>query len=455
MLRCVLLLGGCLAASQSAGSTGAVLRMDVGTIGRAVSTALNGSDVLQKLVEGERKKKANTKAIKGISGLKVMELCATEVALQLLPGVGVSMAVLLRMTLVGKSFLGGPVEIPVAANLSASSRMVWDVQGCPQLSTRHCHVALLRSWANLPPRMLLLVMGKFLDSTLQKELRGLLCSAMDMVLNLVNTKFASMMYAIPLGNAGMLRYALLNPPMVGEAFIQLELKAILRSKEGEEVALPADLPPLTSLPPKREAATQLILAASFLGAKLSIMQPDFGLNITNGMVLGLLPLVTTTLGALIPEVSSILPPSEPVVIDMRETQPPLVTITPEKSTVHLFSTAKFWASSPGSAPRSLFILDVHSELGARFAVAQDRLQFSLVLHSLSHAAVVNSSIGAFNVLPLRGVLADIIHVAYVPSINRALRGGVPLPPLLGTPYQHVELRLIQDGLVLDVPVAEP
>lgn len=61
-----------------------------------------------------------------------------------------------------------------------------------------------------------------------------------------------------------------------------------------------------------------------------------------------------------PQISSMLPPSQPVVIEMRETQPLLVTITPEKSTVHLFSTAEFWASSPGSAPGSLFVLDVVS-----------------------------------------------------------------------------------------------
>lgn len=61
-----------------------------------------------------------------------------------------------------------------------------------------------------------------------------------------------------------------------------------------------------------------------------------------------------------PQISSTLPPSRPVVIEMQETQPPLVIITPEKSTVHLFSTAKFLASSPGSAPGSLFILDVVS-----------------------------------------------------------------------------------------------
>ncbi|XP_052540179.1 BPI fold-containing family B member 6 [Tympanuchus pallidicinctus] len=454
MLWYVLLLGGYLSASQCSGDPEAILRMDIGTISRAVSTVLNESDVLQKLVEGATEKKATTKPIKGIFVLKVMELCAMEVALWLSPGVGVSMAVPVRMTLTGKSFIGGKMEIPMAANLSTSSRMVQDMQGCPQLSTRRCHVALIHSWANLPHRMLPLIMSKFLDSTLQKVLHGLLCPAMAMVLDLVNAKFANMMHAIPLGNAGMLQYALLNPPVVREAFIQLELKATLHSKEGEEVALRSELPPLTSLPPKREAASQLILAASFLSAELSIMQAFFGLNITNGMVLGLVPLVTTMLGALIPEISSTLPPSRPVVIEMQETQPPLVTITPEKSTVHLFSTAKFWASSPGSAPGSLFILDVHSELGVRFAVTEERLQFSLTLHSLSHVAVVNSSIGAFNVLPLRGVLADIIHVAYVPSINRALRGGVPLPPLLGTPYRRVELRRVQDGLVLDVPVVE-
>ncbi|XP_015737222.1 BPI fold-containing family B member 6 [Coturnix japonica] len=384
-----------------------------------------------------------------------MELRATEVALWLTPTEGVSMAVPVQMTLTGKSFAGGKMEIPMAANLSTSSRMEQDMQGYPRLSARRCHVALLHSWANLPHRTLPLIMSKFLDSTLRRALHGLLCPAMDMLLDLMNAKFASMMYAIPLGNAGMLQYALLNTPMVREDFIQLELKATLHNKEGEEVALPSDLPPLTSLPPKREAATQLILAASFLSAELSIMQTFFGLNITNGMVLGLLPLVTTTLRDLIPEVSSMLPPSQPVVIEMQETQPPLVSITPEKSTVNLFSTAEFWASSPGSAPGSLFVLDVHSELGVRFAVAEERLQFSLTLHSLSHVAMVNSSIGAFSVLPLRGVLADIIHVAYVPSINRELRGGVPLPPLLGTPYQRVELRQIQDGLVLEVPVVEP
>uniref|UniRef100_A0A8C9EMS8 Lipid-binding serum glycoprotein N-terminal domain-containing protein n=1 Tax=Pavo cristatus TaxID=9049 RepID=A0A8C9EMS8_PAVCR len=275
-------------------------------------------DVLQKLVEGATEKKAAMKPIKGISGLKVMELRAAEVALWLSPGVGVSMAVPVRMTLTGKSFIGGKMEIPMAANLSTSSRMVQDMQGCPRLSAGRCHVALLHSWAKLPP------------SHLPAD-------------------------AIPLGNAGMLRYALLNAPMVREAFIQLELKVRCTHS--------------TTHGPNTDpgTATQLILAAGFLSAELSVMQAFFGLNITNGMVghAALCPSQTTDgasqFGAF-------------CVLLAKVTQPPLVTITPEKSTVHLFSTAEFWASSPGSAPGSLFVLDVHSELGVRFAVAEETLR---------------------------------------------------------------------------------
>lgn len=44
------------------------------------------------------------------------------------------------------------MDIPMAANLSANSRVVQDMHGCPRLSTGRCHVVLLHSWANLPHR---------------------------------------------------------------------------------------------------------------------------------------------------------------------------------------------------------------------------------------------------------------------------------------------------------------
>ncbi|KAM6120860.1 BPI fold-containing family B member 6-like [Phoenicopterus ruber ruber] len=420
----------------------------------AVSTALNESDVLQKMAEEAAKKKPNAKPIKGISGIKVKDLRPPVISLALSPGSGLVMAVLVRMTIAGKSFIGGHMEIALAANLTASSRLWQDSAGIPRFSPGSCRVALVSVKTNLPSSMLPKVMSKFLDSTLQKVLPGLLCPAVDAVINLVNAKFTTMTSEIPLGTAGTLQYALLNPPLTRETFIELDLKTILRQKEGKEVYLPTEQPSLASLPPKRDAATQLILSADFLSAELSVLQESFSLEISNNMVLGLPPLVTTTLGALIPEISRVLPPSQPVVIEMREAKAPVVTITPDRSFVQLFSTAEFRASPSDSAPESLFLLDVHSNLEAQFAIAEEKLRLSLALRSLSRVALASSSLGMFDELPLKGVLADIIHVAYVPSINRALRGGVPLPDLLGITYQRANVSGFENALVLDVPVTE-
>ncbi|KFP52468.1 BPI fold-containing family B member 6, partial [Cathartes aura] len=443
---CILFLGGWLVWSGGAAGPGAVIRIDLGTIEHAVSTVLNGSDVLQKMAEEATKKKANAKPIKGISGLKVKDLRPPVVSLMLLPGSGLFMAVLVQMTITGKSFIGKNVEMALATNLTTSSQLGQDAAGIPRFSCRNCHVTLVSVKTNLPSSMLPKVMSKFLDSTLQKVLPGLLCPAVDAVLNLVNVKFTTLTSEIPLGSAGTLQYALLNPPLTSETFIELDLKTILHQKEGKEVDLPMDQPSLASLPPKRDAATQLILSANFLSAELSILQASFNLDISNNMVggnwegKGMSPLCFDS-----PQISRVLPPSQPVVIEMREVKAPVVTITPDKSFVQLFSTADFRVSPSDSAPESLFVLDVHSDLEAQFAIAEEKLRLSLTLQSLPRVALASSSLGTFDELPLKGVLADIIHVAYVPSINRVLRGGVPLPDLLGITYRWANISGFEVG----------
>ncbi|XP_009469757.1 PREDICTED: BPI fold-containing family B member 6 [Nipponia nippon] len=450
---CILFLGGWLAWSGGADGPGAVIRIDLGMIDHAISTALNESDVLQKMAEEAAKKKPTTKPIKGVSGLKMKDLRPPVISLALPPGSGIFMVVLVQMTIAGKSFIGGNTAIALAANLTASSRLWQDATGIPRLSCRTRHIALVSIKTNLPSSILLKVMSKFLDSTLQKVLPGLLCPAVDAVLNLVNAKFTTMTSKIPLGTAGTLRYALLNPPVTTETFIELDLKTILHQKEGKEVDLPMDQP-VASLPLKRDAAAQLILSANFLSAELCILLASFNLDISNNMVLGLPLLVTTMLGALSPAISRVLPPSQPMVIEMREAKAPVVTITLDKSCVQLFSTAEFRVIPSDSAPESLFVLDVHSNLEAQFAIAEEKLHLSLALQSLACVALASSSLGTFDELLLKRVLAAIVHVAYVPSINRVLRGGVPLPDLLGITYRRANLSGFENALVLDVPVTE-
>ncbi|KFO77480.1 BPI fold-containing family B member 6, partial [Cuculus canorus] len=436
---CILFLGGWLAWSGGADGPGAVIRIDLGTIDHAVSAALNESDVLQKTAEEAAQKKLS---IKGFSGLKVKDFHPPVISLALSSASGLFVAALVQMTIAGKSFIGGSMEITVVANLTASSLLRQDAMGIPRFSSRNCHIALVSVKTNRPSSVLPKVMNKFLDNTLHKALLPLLCPAVDAVVNLVNAKFITMTSEIPLWDAGTLQYTLLTAPLMNDTFIELDLKTILHQEGGKEVDLPVDQLSLASLPAKRDGVTQLILSANFLSAALSVLQESFDLEITNNMVVNweLSPLCFDS-----SQLARVLPPSQPVVIEMREAKAPAMTIAPEKSFVQLFSTAEFRVFPSGSAPESLFVLDVHSNLEVQFAVAEEKLLLSLALQRLSRVTLASSSLGVFDELPLKGVLADIIHVAYVPWINRVLRAGVPLPDLLGITYQQASISGFQVG----------
>ncbi|XP_039353599.1 BPI fold-containing family B member 6 [Mauremys reevesii] len=273
-----------------------------------------------------------------------------------------------------------------------------------------------------------------------------LCPAVDAVLTLVNQKFTTLVSLSSVGAAGSIRYALLSPPVTSEDFIELDLNTTVLQEGGDLIDLPADPPALTSLPPKRDSATQLALSVNFLSAELTLIQTSLNLDVTETIILGLPPLTTTTLGALIPMLSESLPPSQPMVIEIRITKPPVVTMRQDKGLVHLFGTAEFLTSQPSAARESLFVLDIHINLDTQFSIHEEKLRISLGLDSLYEMALAASSIGTFAELLVKGFLVNIIEAAYVPAINGALQEGIPLPHLLGMKYANADISMSEKVL---------
>ncbi|XP_019365501.1 PREDICTED: BPI fold-containing family B member 6 [Gavialis gangeticus] len=449
---CIFFLCGWLVSSHGADAPGVVLRIDIETIDQAVNTAMAESNVLQKLAEAASKKQPGVKPIKGITGLKVKDLQPPEISLTFIPGMGLFMAVLTKITIAGKSFIGGNMEISLVANMTAKNKLSQDDLGSLKFSVENCQIAIVSVKTNLPSSMLPKVVNKFLDSTLQKVMPGMLCPAVGAVLGLMNAKFDTMMAQISLGALGSIQYTLLSPPIISQDFIELNLKPGLQHQGGDPLDLPADPPALASLPPKTEPGTQIVLSANFLAGELTLLQASFDLNVTDNPALGIPPLTTATLASLLPEVSESLPPSEPLVIELRVTKPPLVTIKEDKSLLHLFTTMEFLSGDPSDSRDPLFILDAHINLNTQFSVHEEKLRISVTLDRLYKMSLSSSSVGPFDETLLKGLLADIIQVAYVPAINVVLQEGVPLPYLFGLKYSHTEISMFENALVLNVHV---
>ncbi|XP_025068005.1 BPI fold-containing family B member 6 isoform X3 [Alligator sinensis] len=453
---CVFFLCGWLVSSHGTDAPGAVLEIDIETIDQAVTTAMAESNVLQKLAEAASKKQPGVKPIKGITGLKVKDLQPPEISLTFVPGTGLFMAVLTKITIAGRSFIGGNMEISLVANMTAKNKLSQADSGSPKFSVENCQIAIVSVKTNLPSSMLPKMVNKFLDSTLQKVMPGMLCPAVGAVLGLMNAKFDTMMAKIPFGALGSIQFTLLSPPIISQDFIELHLKPILQHQGGDPVDLPADPPALASLPPKTEPGTQIVLSANLLAGELTLLQASFDLNVTDNPALELPPLTTATLASLLPEVSESLPPSKPLVIELRVTKPPLVTIKEDKSLLHLFTTMEFLSGDPSDSRDPLFVLETHINLDTQFSVHEEKLHISVTLDRLYKMELSSSSVGPFDVssaeTPLKGFLADIIQVAYVPALNAALQEGMPLPYLFGLKYSHTEIRMSEGALVLNVRV---
>ncbi|XP_024071199.1 BPI fold-containing family B member 6 [Terrapene carolina triunguis] len=386
------------------------------------------SDILQKLAAAAAKTQPGVKPIKGISRVKVKDFQPPEITLTFLPGTGLFMAVLTRITITGKSFIGANMEITVVANMTAKNKLSQDDLGCPKFSVGDCQISLVSIKTNLPSSMLPKLVNKFLVTTLQKVLPDMLCPAVDAVLTLVNQKFTTLVSPSSVGAAGSIRYALLSPPVTSEDFIELDLNTTVLHEGGDLIDLPTDPPALTSLPPKMDSATQLALSVNFLSAELTLLQTSLSLDVTE-----------TTL-------SESLPPSQPMVVEIRITQRPVLTMQQDKGLVHLFGTAEFLTSQPDAARESLFVLNIHINLGTQFSLQEEKLRISLALDSLYEMALAASSIGTFAELLVKGFLVNIIEAAYVPAINGALQEGIPLPYLLGIKYANADISMSEKVL---------
>uniref|UniRef100_A0A7M4EKE2 BPI fold containing family B member 6 n=1 Tax=Crocodylus porosus TaxID=8502 RepID=A0A7M4EKE2_CROPO len=336
---CVFFLCGWLVSSHGADAPGAVLRIDIETIDQAVNTAMAESNVLQKLAEAASKKQPGVKPIKGITGLKVKDLQPPEISLMFVPGMGLFMAVLTKITIAGKSFIGGNMEISLVANMTAKNKLSQDDSGSLKFSVENCQIAIVSVKTNLPSSMLPKVVNKFLDSTLQKVMPGL-----------VSLSTCVPRWPLPL----VLPFVTPRPLLLSltrDTGLCLSFQPVLQHQGGDPVDIPADPPALASLPPKTEPGTQIILSANFLAGELTLLQASFDLNITDNPVSNLL---------LTSAVSELLPPSKPLVIELRVTKPPLVTIKEDKSLLHLFTTMEFLSGDPSDSHDPLFVLETVS-----------------------------------------------------------------------------------------------
>ncbi|XP_014700600.1 BPI fold-containing family B member 6 [Equus asinus] len=448
----ILCLGFCGLLPHTQADPGALLRLGMDVMNHEVQSAMDESHILEKMAAEAGKKRPGVKPIKGLTNLKVKDVKLPVIALSFIPGVGIFQCVSTGMTITGKSFMGGNMEIIVVLNITATNRLLQDEEtGLPTFKSEGCEVILVSVKTNLPSNMLPKVVNKFLDSTLHKVLPDLMCPAIDAVLVYVNRKWANLNAAMPVGQMGTVKYVLTSIPTATASYIQVDFSPVVQQQEGNAIQL-ADAGEALEFPKDyATGSSQLLLSAAFLTAELALLQKSFDVTVRDRMIGELPPQTTKTLAGFIPEVAEAYPKPKPLVTQIRINKPPKVTMKMGKSLLLLHGTLEMLAARRrGRAPVSIFLLEAHFNLKVQYSVREDRLQMATSLDRLLSLSRVSSSIGTFNEKELTGFITDYLREAYIPVINDVLQVGLPLPDILDMNYNLAELDMVENALVLDL-----
>ncbi|KAL4680875.1 hypothetical protein H8959_022816 [Pygathrix nigripes] len=414
----ILCLALCSLLTCTRADPGALLRLGMDIMNREVQSAMDESHILEKMAAEAGKKQPGMKPIKGITNLKVKDVQLPIITLNCVPGVGIFQCVSTGMTITGKSFMGGNMEITVALNITATNQLLRDEEtGLPVFKSEGCEVILVNVKTNLPSNMLPEVVNKFLDSTLHKVLPGLMCPAIDAVLVYVNKKWTNLSDPMPVGQMGTIKYVLTSTPATTASYIQLDFSPVVQQQKGKTIKLADAREALVFPKGHAEGSSQLLLPDALLSAELALLQKSFHVNVQDTMIGELPPQTTETLAGFIPEVSVAYPKSKPLTTQIKIKKPPKVTMETGKSLLHFHGTLEMFAG---------------------LAEGQGS---NVPLSPRSGSFTVNLVITRRK---LTGFITDYLEEAYIPVVNDVLQVGLPLPDFLAMNYNLAELDVVED-----------
>ncbi|KAM9178291.1 BPI fold-containing family B member 3-like [Mergus octosetaceus] len=386
--------------------------------------------------------------IKGLTGLKIVNITLPKITLHFLPGVGLQLNIYTQLLVDGNGAVGGLLQLQVEANITARVRLVQDKSGALKLVIEGCKTLLggvnTRVGTKVP------LVEKTLKSIFGSVLPRLLCPVVDTVLGVVNSLLGSVTSVLPLGALGDLQYTLSSLPIIGDKSIQVDLNLLLRDAAGNVVEpVRGQLSPVTLLPTTGRGV-QVGLSQNVLGAVLGLAQKQgaFNLDITSSAVPSSISLSTSALLSAFPQLSTVVPGSLPLALRVRLVDVPEVSLRDGRATATLQATIDVVTQRPGFPVQTLFSLDSDVSLNITPSVASGKLRASLAIDRVK-LRLASSQIGPINVSRLEGWVTDVLAAAYVPAINSAVSAGIPLPNILNTNFENSQVDIADNTFVIN------
>nr|XP_016853075.1 PREDICTED: BPI fold-containing family B member 6 [Anolis carolinensis] len=348
------------------------MRCDSKTIQNGANKAIVDSNIMGELYENASKAQGNAKMVKGIKGLKVKDMRPPNVTVDYLPDEGTRMCIISQLTVGGKSFIGGPMEITVKNNMSILCEIKKNTKKELEIDLKKCRVDLISCKTNLPSSMLPKIVAKFLNSTLTKVMPGMMCPAAEKVVKVMEKMTSSSWQKQPIGDRGAIEYKLCKDPKITQDGAMLQLETVIHKKNGDKIEMPQRAKMPKEMPPKKEGFTDVLISADYMDALMELFADDFRCDVNKAKVSSL---TIGKLAKMIPSISKSQPASKAVKAEIRLKEPVKHSLGPNGSYMTVHSSVNLIAEPKGKILFSfemcvvyqpVIVADVHDGNGDDF-----------------------------------------------------------------------------------------
>ncbi|XP_070600363.1 BPI fold-containing family B member 3-like [Erythrolamprus reginae] len=345
----------------------------------------------------------------------------------------------------GNGVLGGPLTLLVSVNITANARLVQDTRGSPRLLVENCKTNL--GGIKILSGFLPLSLDNVLSSLLNEVIPGLLCPVVDVVLNLLNTVLGTVNSVCPFGLLGKLHYTLAGLPLFQDQHIVLNLNLMMTDLNGQPVDFPGAQNASLPLLPAKDGTSQLMLPIGLLSSVLQMLVSKGGFNVdlTALALGGSVPMTTSALRSVLPELSPLGTEDLPLVVKIRVSGVPVVSLQNGKAKIMLGAALQILSQS-NSSLIPLFTVNANISLSGSFSITRTMLSISLALDSVS---VSVSDVGSFDENALTTWVTNILQIGYLPLINVGLNIGIPLPNIFNLNFADGVVKTLEDMVVIN------
>ncbi|XP_004418131.1 PREDICTED: BPI fold-containing family C protein [Ceratotherium simum simum] len=321
--------------------------------------------------------------------------------------------------------------------------------GRPTLKLQDCYAQVSHAHVSFSGELKVLYnsFAEPMEKPILKNLNKILCPIITSEVEALNANLSVLEVFTKIDNYTLLDYSLINSPEITENYMDLNLKGVFYPLEN------LTDPPFSPVPfvlPERSDSVLYIGISKYFFKSASFAYftaGAFNVTLSTKEISSHLVQNSQGLGNMLSRFAEIYILSQPFMVRIMATEPPVVSLLPGNFTLDIPASIMILTQSKNSTAETIVSMDFVASTSVGLVILGQRLICSLSLNRF-RLSLPESSRSNIEVLRFENILSSILHFGVLPLVNTKLQQGFPLPNPHKISFVNSNIEVLEDFLLI-------